>query len=168
MKPGEDGGSEPFTCFFLRRSRKQHPRRRAAAPTKPIGTPTPSPIFWFLVSPVSLAGGEAGSFVALEEAVLVFDDLDEELLDLDTVEDPIVDASLKELADDLVEVDNVEAEDRVALLRSVADVEDISCKDRAVLDDGHRHSDCVGVACASVVCGGAGSHAVDGPNSLIK
>jgi hypothetical protein len=156
MNPGEDGRSEPLTCFFLRRSRKQHPRRRAAAPTKPIGTPTPSPIFWFLVSPALLAGGEAGSFVALDEAELVYDDFDGE--------DPTVDALFEELANDLVEVEKDEGWDRVALLRVEADTEGVACEDCALLEP----SDCVEVACASVVCGGTGSHAVEGPNSLTK
>jgi hypothetical protein len=164
MKPGEDGRSEPLTCFFLRRSRKQHPRRRAAAPTKPIGTPTPSPIFWFLVSPALLAGGEAGSSVALDEAELVFDDFDADLVDSDIVEDPTVDALFEELANDLVEVEKDDGWDRIALLRVEADAEGVACEDCALLEP----SDCVEVACASVVCGGAGSHAVEGPNSLTK
>jgi hypothetical protein len=171
MKPGEDGGIEPLTClFFRRRIRKQHPRRSAAAPTNPNGMPIPSPIFCLLVSPALLAGGEAGSAVVLGvEADFVFADLDEAALELDAVVDPDVDALLEDLADDLVEVENVTTEDRVALLRTDAEAEGVAREDCTILVDlGHCHSDCEGVACAPVVCGGIGTHAVFGPNSLTR
>jgi hypothetical protein len=105
MKPGDEGGTDPATCLFLlRRSKKQHPKRRAAVPKMPNGMPTPSPIFWFLVSPSLLADGATGSLDALGvDFELVRTELEEPVLDADTVDDP----DLEELADDPVEVENV-------------------------------------------------------------
>jgi hypothetical protein len=60
MNPGEEGGTEPLTFFFFRRrSKKQQAKKSAAAPRRPKGTPSPRPIFWPLVRPVSLTGGES-------------------------------------------------------------------------------------------------------------
>lgn len=112
MKPGDEGGTEPSTrLFFLRRSKKQHPKRRAAAPKMPKGIPTPSPIFWVLESPSLLADGANGSLDALgvefrlvraeEETVP-----DEDAVD-DNLEDPKLEVLADDLADDLVEVENV-------------------------------------------------------------
>jgi hypothetical protein len=68
MKPGEDGGIDPSTCFFCRRrSNAQQPRKSAAAATSPSGIPTPSPTFWPLERPALLAMGESG--VGIEEGV---------------------------------------------------------------------------------------------------
>jgi hypothetical protein len=180
MNPGEEGGSEPLTClFFRRRSRKQHPKSIAAAAKMPNGMPTPRPIFCLLVRPSLLAGGETGSTVVLGVAAdFVLDDIDEMALDPDAVEDSTVDRLLEDLMDDLVDVENVTIDDCdteavgdcVALLcTDEAIAEGVACEDCTMLVDvGHCHSDCVGVACASVVCGCVGSHAVDGPNSLIR
>lgn len=105
MKPGDEGGIEPSSrLLFLRRSRKQHPRRRAAAPNIPTGSPTPRPIFWFRVSPSSLAGGEAGSRDALGV----------ELALVGLVEESVAEPLREALEEDLVEVDNVTTDDTIA------------------------------------------------------
>jgi hypothetical protein len=173
MKPGDDGGMEPLTSlFFRRRRRKQHPRRIAAAPRMPKGIPIPSPIFCVFVSPSLLADGESGSDVALA--------IEDELL-LSEIEDVALDRDM--LADDLVEVENVTADDTItdrlrdadtaddcdALLGAEDGADDAAREDcHALVDIGHSHSLCVGVACASVVCGGTGTDAVFGPNSWTR
>jgi hypothetical protein len=104
----------------------------------------------------------------------------EAALDLDTEED---DSLMEALADDLVEVENDTIEDAIedalldaeagedcaALLGTEYDTEGVACGDcDTLVGRGHCHSLCVGVACAPVVCGGAGRVAVPGPNSFIK
>jgi hypothetical protein len=166
MKPGDEGGTDPATCLFrLRRSKKQHPNRRAAAPKMPNGMPTPSPIFWFLVSPSLLADGATGSLEALG--------VDFELVRAE-MDEPALDADLEELADDLVEVENVTDwldadEDCAALLGTEYDADGDVWEDcGSAVDDGQGQLVIVGVASAPVVVGGVGSRAVSGPNSLTK
>jgi hypothetical protein len=80
--------------------------------------------------------------------------------------------ALEEAADDLDEVDALDLEsalDTSALLGIEYGTEGVAREGCEVnVDRGHSHSLCVGVACASVVCGGGGIVAVSGPNCLIK
>jgi len=169
MKPGDDGGIEPSACWsLLRRRKKQHPRRRAAAPKMPNGIPTPRPIFWVFVRPSLLADGDTGSAAALgvdEDVVLAA--AEDAALDLEMDGD-----ALEEAADDLIEVDALDPDggvDTTALLGIEYDTEGLTREDCEMnVDRGHSHSLCVGVACASVVCGGGGIVAVSGPNCLIR
>ena len=174
-----------MTCllFLRRRRKKQHPRRRAAAPRSPSGIPTPRPTFCRLVSPSLLAGGESGAVAAPELWVEVeVADRVEEALEPETVED-VLDPLLEDLIDDLIEVENVTTEDTIAvgepdadaaddciaLLGAEYDAEGVACEDCcAVVDSGHCQTESVGVACTPVVWDGAESHAVSGPNSLIR
>jgi hypothetical protein len=185
MKPGDEGGTDPLTrLLFRRRRKKQHPRRIAAAPKIPKGIPTPSPIFWVFVSPLLLAGGAAGSSVALGvEGELLVVEIEDTALEPDKVEDVRVESLLDWLADDLVDVENVTIEDITtdrlrdadtaddcdALLGREDGIEVVACEDcHALLDLGQSHSLCVGVACGSVVWGGTGGDAVFGPNSWTR
>jgi hypothetical protein len=119
-----------------------------------------------------LADGESGSDVALG--------IEDALLDGE-----IEDAALarERLADDLVDVENVTTEDTVpdrlrdadadsdcdALTGREDEADSVTREDcHALVVLGHSHSLCVGVACASVVCGGTGSDAVFGPNSWTR
>jgi hypothetical protein len=168
MKPGDEGGTEPLTClFFRRRRKKQHPRRIAAAPKIPNGIPTPSPIFWVFVSPSLLAGGAAGSSVALGlEDELPVVEIEDAALEPENVEERRVDSLFERLADDLVDVENVTtddittdrlrdadtADDFDALPDTEDGIEGFACEDcHALVDLGQFHSLCVGVACGSVV-----------------
>lgn len=187
INPGEDGGSEPSTCGLFRRRRrrrKQQPRRRAAAPRKPRGRPTPSPIFCLLLSPSLLAGGESGSVAALAEDDV--SDVRAERRDVDTDATADEDAEervLDDEAENLVEVEivNLEetnvlgereadtADDRVALLRAVFEIDGVALDVRSVVaGEGHCQTDSVGVTCGALVSVGVGSHTVPGPNSLIR
>jgi hypothetical protein len=92
MKPGEDGGTDPSTCFLRRRrSNAQQDRKSAAAPARPRGMPRPNPTFWPVESPASLAGGESGTEV--DEGVVVGStsgDVGEEMgSELGRSEDPV-------------------------------------------------------------------------------
>jgi hypothetical protein len=116
-----------------------------------------------------LADGESGSDVALG--------IEDALLDGE-IEDVALDR--ERLADDLVDVENVTIEDTVVDRLRDTDADD-DCDaligrevgaDGVIREDchafvvlGHSHLLCVGVACASVVCGGTGGDAVFGPNS---
>lgn len=58
----------------------QQAKKRAAAPSTPMGMPTPRPIFWLLVRPSLVAGGESGMGVDGSEEVAeeVVDEVDDE------------------------------------------------------------------------------------------
>lgn len=71
INPGEEGGIDPSTFFFWRRRLTvQKAKRMAAAPTRPIGMPTPRPIFWLLVKPSLVAAGDSKTGVDEAEDVV--------------------------------------------------------------------------------------------------
>jgi len=122
----------------------------------PNGIPTPRPIFWFRESALLSADGASESAVALTAGLE------------DDVED---------LTDDLVDIENVAAEDadvrvaddRSALLGIEDDAERTGREDSEVVEEnGAEEADCVAVVSSPVDCGVAVGHAVSGPNLTIK
>lgn len=110
----------------------------------------------------------------------MLDAAEDAAFDVEADEYTLVETLLEGLAEDLVEVENVtieeiimlDAEDTVgstALLGAEYDIDGVACEDRDIpVDRGHSQLLCVGVACASVVCGEGGIVAVSGPNCLIR
>jgi hypothetical protein len=163
MKPGDEARSEPFTRLPLRRrrSRKQQPKRTAAAARIPRGIPTPSPIFWFFVRPVVLAAGASGSEVA--------DDVEEDVTE--EVDDD-VDADVESDVKSEVEVDaEADVGDGVAE-ESVGREEASDVLDTVEVlpsDDAVKLSVVVVDAVLSALeTGDDVSHAVSGPNSWTR
>jgi len=118
----------------------------------PNGIPTPRPIFWFRESALLSADGASESAVALT-------------------------AGLEDDVEDLVDIENVAAEDadvrvaddRSALLGIEDDAERTGRGDsEAVEENGAEEADCVAVVSSPVDCGVAVGHAVSGPNLTIK
>jgi hypothetical protein len=61
MKPGDAGGMDPSTFFFLRRRQSAKQRKaEAAMARRPNGMPTPSPIFWVFDRPSSTITRSSG------------------------------------------------------------------------------------------------------------
>jgi len=139
----------------------------------PKGIPTPRPIFCCLDSPSLLAGGEAGRSDALG-VELALAGLVEIWLEPVADEESTAELLREALETDLVDVENVRTEDAIAedcaaLLGTGYETEGVAWGDcQTLVDRGHSHSLCVGVACAPLVCGGVGSSAVSGPNSLTR
>lgn len=162
MKPGEDGGSEPFTCllFLRRRQRKPHAKRRAASARIPKGIPTPRPIFCVFVRPFSSADGASGSL-----AIEVEEDVAEVDLVKDTIDDDnAVDVPLEDLLEDLVAVENVTTEDTIVVGVPVAD----DCVALLGVEEDPEMTVPVVVTWTAVVWRDAEGHAVSGPNLMAR
>lgn len=162
MNPGEDGGWEPSTCLLRRRRRKQHANRRAATLRRANGTPTPSPIFWRLLSPESLDSASTGSAVALEVGVILL----VEALDGVWLEDSELDDALEEVLEDcIVELEDALVVDELSELDDAEDTGvsvgllDIASEVCALVSDGSP---------VELTSGGVVGHADCGPNCLTR
>lgn len=152
MNPGDEALSEPFTRLPLRRrrSRKQQPNSKEAAARIPSGIPTPMPIFCFFVSPPLSAAGASGSEVEDVE---------------DDVEADVGDNVESEVESDVG--DDVEdgVEDGVGVEEAPDDALDSTDE---LTPDVSTELSVVDADISALAVGEEVSHAVDGPNSLIK
>lgn len=167
MKPGDEGGSLPFTCFlFRRRYKMQHANSSATKASSAKGTPTPSPIFWVLLSPGSSKAGASRFAVALGKGV----ELKVRTLDSDDeLGCDVIDCEIEpeeKSPDDAVELE--------AILR-LPDMEDVMDGFQALEDGCSENDDVVEGstvtdtgALLSEADGAAVGQAVSGPNSAMR
>ena len=184
MKPGDSGGMEPSTCFFLRRRQsRQHAKKRAATPRRPSGMPTPRPTFCAFVKGPLDAGGASATAVGMAVAEL---DVDEEAewdfvtddSEMNDREDALVYEVAKEVADAvglLVRtLDAVDADTCVLLVASLLVCDALSLDSEDCVDllgsavTSVADAVAVAVAVNPPLVGASVGHAVCGPNFLIK